>query len=212
MLCKSKSDLSLSPITLYNYSSQSEFPSWWNFYSASSGTIQLLLPLNNSFTGKWKITFTGKFRDDGNGGSFTGISYWGNISEISHSFYSYSQFSIETSINGTATSVWLSFTKYSSRSWASSYASATYTQILNGSSDKKILKPRELKDIWFAIATTSFWEHIDGTFIKELPNSLDLNWDYYDATWSDITNFKGYIKVKINGYYYNIPITNRTTS
>lgn len=175
--------------------------------------MPLLLPLNNSFTGKWKIVFTGYLKDDWSWWAVTWVSYTGDIKEISHSFWSRFSFTITASIDWTATAVWITFTKYSSRAWYDSRVRAVYTPILNWTDDKVKLKPRELKDLWIMASTTSFWLHIDDTFFQDLPNSnLELSNDNYNDTWYDITNFNWYIKVKVNWYYYNIPIIWRSTS
>ena len=64
------------------------------------------------------------------------------------------------------------------------------------------LKPRALKDIWWIWVTTSYWEHIDNSFVW-----MFVIWETTNIYTWDITlwNAVGYIEVKVNWKKIKLP-------
>lgn len=158
-MSKVKSAITVSTTTLYNYDND-----WcnsnFNYTSASSWTLNLI----SNFTWQWKLRLEGKFRDSWNWWEFSEVVYTWNVSENSHSFYWYSQYSINANINWTG-SIWLKFTKYSGRSWYDSYARAYYDFMIPWTTWVK-WPVRWLSEIWEIWSFTSFWRHLDWTWIS----------------------------------------------
>ena len=159
LLSKVKSAITVSTTTLYNYDND-----WcnsnFNYTSASSWTLNLI----SNFTWQWKLRLEGKFRDSWNWWEFSEVVYTWNVSENSHNFYWYSQYSINANINWTG-SIWLKFTKYSGRSWYDSYARAYYDFMIPWTTWVK-WPVRWLSEIWEIWSFTSFWRHLDWTWIS----------------------------------------------
>ena len=160
LLSKVKGTINIRTTQLYNYDNAA-CNSNFNFTNSSTFNAKVL----DNYTWQWVVNLSWKLRDSWNWWEFTGITYSWNVSEISHSFYWYSQYTISAKINWTWTII-LNWTKYSWRSWESSNATASYTFQIPWTSSNENRWPARilwlLGEIW---SYTSFWRHIDWSWI-----------------------------------------------
>ena len=159
LLSKVKSTLTVYTKTLFTHD-YNWFNSNFNRKNNSNYTY------TENFSWKWEITFSWQFRDEWNWWTPTSISYSWDITEVSKTLDNYHSYSTTVKINWTwSISVsWTKYNWYSRASWTTSNATYKF-QIPWISTSENRWPIRDIFNIWELGGYTSFWRHIDWTWI-----------------------------------------------